>query len=113
MKIDGSSITSSVTGTSAPSTRSVKTTPPPGNTQSQDNVTLSSTSAQIRALSTSVSGASERRACKTLGVARWMARPSITQHPFAPLREDLVQRLAFLIQEYPTYGYRRLGVILR
>ena len=64
-------------------------------------------------MTASVSGASERRACKTLGVARWTARPSITQHPFAPLREDLVERLAFLIQQYPTYGYRRLGVILR
>ena len=61
MKIDGSSITGSVTGSSAPTTRSVKTAPQTGSSNAsaqQDSVTLSSTSAQIRALSTSVSGAS-------------------------------------------------------
>lgn len=61
----------------------------------------------------SVSGASERRACRILGVSRSPVRPSSTQKSFAPLRDDLVERIHFLIQTFPTYGYRRLSTMLR
>lgn len=60
-----------------------------------------------------VSGASERRACRVLGVPRSPVRPPPTQKPLAPLRDELVERIHFLIQSYPTYGYRRLWAILR
>ncbi len=61
----------------------------------------------------SVSGASERRACKTLDVPRSAPRLSSTQKALAPVSGELVDRIGFLIQTYPTYGYRRLWALLR
>ena len=58
-------------------------------------------------------GASERRACVLLQVPRSAARPSSTRKSFAPVSDDLVERIAFLIQSFPTYGYRRLWALLR
>jgi putative transposase len=64
-------------------------------------------------VTSSVSGASERRACRVLGVPRSPVRPSPHRKSLAPLRDDLVERIRFLIQAFPTYGYRRLWTILR
>ena len=58
-------------------------------------------------------GASERRTCKILGVPRSPARPSPAQRPSAPVDGELAERIGFLIQTYPTYGYRRLWALLR
>ena len=62
---------------------------------------------------TAVEGASERRACKTLDVPRSAARCASTPPRPSPINGDLQERIAFLIQTYPTYGYRRLWAILR
>jgi putative transposase len=61
----------------------------------------------------SVCGASERRACKILEVPRSAPRSSSTQKSFASVSGELVDRIGFLIQTYPTYGYRRLWALLR
>lgn len=58
-------------------------------------------------------GASERRACIVLQVPRSAARPSSIRKSFAPVSDDLVERIAFLIQSFSTYGYRRLWALLR
>ena len=58
-------------------------------------------------------GASERRACKVLSVPRSAARPSPTQKSSRPVSEELASIVGFLIQTYPTYGYRRLWALLR
>lgn len=60
-----------------------------------------------------VPGASERRTCKVLGAPRSPVRPSSTRKSLAPVSGELVDRIGFLIQSYPTYGYRRLCVLLR
>ncbi len=57
---------------------------------------------------------SERRACRVLGVARSALHPA----PPRPKRERerdaaLERRLADLIQQHPTFGYRRLWALLR
>jgi putative transposase len=58
-------------------------------------------------------GASERRACKILGVPRSAARPTPTPPSSVPVNGELTERIGFLIQSYPTYGYRRLWALLR
>lgn len=64
-------------------------------------------------MTAAIEGASERRACKILGVPRSPARPSFTQKSPASLSGELVERIALLIQSFPSYGYRRLSVLLR
>lgn len=57
---------------------------------------------------------SERKVCRVLHVARsalHRATPTRTAGP--RLAGDLVTKLQALIQEYPTYGYRRLWALLR
>lgn len=60
-----------------------------------------------------IEGASERRACKTLAVSRSAARPPSTHKTSRPMARDVVDRIAFLIQSFPSYGYRRLANMLR
>lgn len=54
-------------------------------------------------------GVSERRACRTLGVARSTVRYQSVRGDDAPLRAQL-RELAY---ERPRFGYRRLHVLLR
>jgi putative transposase len=58
--------------------------------------------------------ASERRICRVLGVARSSVRPRAAA-PKRPLRvsPDLAERIERLIVAYPTFGYRRLWMMLR
>lgn len=57
---------------------------------------------------------SERRACRVLGVARSGLHAPPHRPRRAPERdEELERRLAELIQRHPTFGYRRLCVMLR
>jgi hypothetical protein len=61
-----------------------------------------------------IPGASERRLCRVLRVAR-----SWTRHrPLAPARPsvinpDLATRVAEFIRGYPPFGHRRLWAVLR
>jgi putative transposase len=57
-------------------------------------------------------GASERRTCKILDVPRSPTRMP-NRRPEASLDGSLTERIGFLIQSFPTYGYRRLSVLLR
>lgn len=52
---------------------------------------------------------SERRACQTLGVSRSVARYQSVKPPDAPIRRRLHELAAFR----PSYGVRRLHVLLR
>ncbi len=57
---------------------------------------------------------SERKACRVLQVPRSALHrrpPSPSSSP--KLAANLVQQLQALIQQYPTYGYRRLWALLR
>ncbi|GJL57136.1 MAG: insertion element hypothetical protein [Nitrospirales bacterium] len=57
---------------------------------------------------------SERQACRVLQVARsTLHRLARTKAPSPKLAEALVTKLQTLIQEHPTYGYRRLWALLR
>ena len=57
---------------------------------------------------------SERTACRLLQVSRSaLHRPTKGRLARATLSEELVAKLEPLIQEYPTYGYRRLWALLR
>ncbi len=57
---------------------------------------------------------SERTACRTLRVAQsTLHRTSTTKKSAPKLAEALVTKLHTLIQEHPTYGYRRLWALLR
>jgi putative transposase len=60
---------------------------------------------------------SERSACRILGVARSSMRPRTERDnssPDAPLVDEvLAARLKQLIEEHPTFGYRRLWAMLR
>lgn len=57
---------------------------------------------------------SERTACRLLQVSRaTLHRSRKGRQARAPLSEALVAKLEPLIQEYPTYGYRRLWALLR
>ncbi len=57
---------------------------------------------------------SARRACRVLGVARSALRVTPRRTARVSEREaNLEQRLADLIQRYPTFGYRRLWAMLR
>jgi putative transposase len=57
---------------------------------------------------------SERRACRVLGVARSALHAPPPRPRLDTEREvELEQRLAALIQQHPTFGYRRLWAMLR
>ena len=59
-------------------------------------------------------GISERHACRVLRVARAaLHRRAIMRPSSLQLAEELVTKLQGLIQQYPTYGYRRLWALLR
>jgi putative transposase len=55
--------------------------------------------------------ASTRSICRILGVTRsalYRHQPAIPTHPRAPEDAELVARIKELIEEHPTYGYRRI-----
>lgn len=57
---------------------------------------------------------SERQTCQVLRVARSALHRTAKTKPSSPkLVETLVTNLQSLIQEHPTYGYRRLWALLR
>lgn len=57
---------------------------------------------------------SERTVCRLLQVSRsTLPRPINGKRACARLSEELVTKLGPLSQVYPTYGYRRLGALLR
>ena len=59
-------------------------------------------------------GCSLRRICRVLHVSRSSLTPAQPRRPRRPqVPEELVEKLQVLIQEYPTYGYRRLWALLR
>lgn len=60
-------------------------------------------------------GVSERRVCSVLAVSRSVARDREERNKRRrlPVDEVLAARIARLIAEFPTYGYRRLWAILR
>jgi putative transposase len=61
-----------------------------------------------------VPNVSERRVCRVLVVPRSAVRQAEGRSPRAPvLDEVLTARLARLIAQHPTYGYRRLWALLR
>src|SRR5262249_18483188 len=62
-----------------------------------------------------LSAASERRVCRVLGVSRATVRRCRIERVPTPPRLDpaLTIRLETLIQQYPTFGYRRLWAWLR
>ena len=64
-------------------------------------------------MTAAVEGASERHACKTLAVPRSAVRSASTQPSPSSVNGELADRIGFLIQTYPTYGYRRLWALLR
>ncbi|MDR4481957.1 MAG: IS3 family transposase [Nitrospirales bacterium] len=57
---------------------------------------------------------SERQTCRVLKVARAALHRQTIMKPASPkLAEGLVRKLYGLIQQYPTYGYRRRWALLR
>ncbi len=99
MKIDGSNRTAALTGNTAPTARSAKPAPQAGRSQSQDNVTLSSTSAQIQALEAGISEASGFDAAKVEAIKQAISEGKFTINPeviadklIASTRELLAQQ---------------------
>lgn len=61
-----------------------------------------------------LSGVSERRSCQVLGVSRaGLHRPAASELRRSVADPLWTERLRQLIQQYPTFGYRRLWVLLR
>ena len=60
-------------------------------------------------------GVSERRVCQVLAVSRSVARVGSEERERRrpPVDELLAARIQRLIEEHPTYGYRRLWALLR
>jgi putative transposase len=58
-------------------------------------------------------GVSERRLCRVLHVARWTRRAESRQRRRPKVDAILRDRLYQLLQQYPTFGYRRLWALLR
>ena len=57
---------------------------------------------------------SERKVCRVLSVPRSaLHRRALPKPSFPKLADDLVTQLQQLIQQYPTFGYRRLWALLR
>ena len=62
----------------------------------------------------SVTGVSERRSCQVLGVSRaGLHRRAAPERRGRRADPPWIERLRQLIQQYPTFGYRRLRVLLR
>lgn len=65
-------------------------------------------------MSVEVPGVSERRVCSVLSVSRSVMRTGErTRSRKAVMDEVLVARIARLIEDHPTFGYRRLWAMLR
>ena len=61
-----------------------------------------------------MTGVSERRSCQVLGVSRaGLHRPAAPERRGRRADPPWIERLRQLIQQYPTFGYRRLRVLLR
>ena len=61
-----------------------------------------------------VSGVSERRGCQVLGVSRArLHQPAAARGHRRRTDPPWTERLRQLIQQHPTFGYRRLQVLLR
>ena len=61
-----------------------------------------------------MSGVSERRSCQVLGVSRArLHRPAAVRGQRQRIDPPWTDRLRQLIQQHPTFGYRRLWVLLR
>lgn len=62
-----------------------------------------------------VSGVSERRACQCLQVARSAMRPPAAPRPVRHrlVSDALVAQIQPLIEQHPTFGYRRIWALLR
>ncbi len=59
-------------------------------------------------------GASERRACRVLGVSRSSVRPRPERPPREPVVDELLAaRIQEVIRAHPTFGYRRIWALLR
>ena len=59
-------------------------------------------------------GVSERRVCRVLGVSRSSVRPRPGRAGREPqVDRFLTERIAELIRQHPTFGYRRLWALLR
>jgi putative transposase len=68
----------------------------------------------IRRVRGTLSGVSERRSCQVLGVSRAGLHRTEGGKARRPMADPpWVERLHQLIQQYPTFGYRRLWVLLR
>ena len=68
----------------------------------------------IRRVRAGVSGVSERRSCQVLGVGRaCLHRPAVARGRRQRTDPPWTERLRQLIQQHPTFGYRRLWVLLR
>ena len=58
--------------------------------------------------------ASERRVCKVLAVSRSRLQPGRSKAAAKPqFDEVLVKRIRRVLEEFPTFGYRRIWAILR
>jgi len=62
--------------------------------------------------------ASERKICEVLGVSRSSCQPGRKKrekrlHAIVKMDQDLVTKIQQVIQQHPTYGYRRIWAILR
>ena len=63
-------------------------------------------------MTAAVSGVSERRSCQVLGVSRaGLHRPAGPERRGRRTEPPWTERLHQLIQQHPTFGYRRLQVV--
>jgi putative transposase len=60
-----------------------------------------------------VAGVSERGGCRILRVARATMQPRRPSSPRVPREPAWISQLHALIQQHPTFGYRRLWALLR
>ena len=61
-----------------------------------------------------LAGVSERRSCQVLGISRAGLHRTEASEPRRPVADPpWTERLRQLLQQYPTFGYRRLWVLLR
>jgi putative transposase len=68
----------------------------------------------VRRVRQALPRASERRVCRLLDVPRSSMRSApLEKRPRRPLDAVLVERIRELIRRHPTFGYRKLGALLR
>lgn len=101
MKIDSSTRTSALTGNTAPSVRGAKPAPQAGLGTAQDNVTLSSTSTQIQALETSISGASGFDSAKVEAIKQAISEGKFTINPEAIADKLIASTRELLAKQNP------------